>query len=99
LLVFQLLVRPVILRLSGRATAKAETVRAVAGIRFFSAKGRRTFVMVKLRKNEAGKVVAEAVETGASGAITTLAKADGYVEIPENEQFVDKGEEVEVALF
>jgi molybdopterin biosynthesis enzyme len=43
--------------------------------------------------------VADAVESGASGAITTLAKADGYVEIPEDEQFVDKDEEVEVALF
>ncbi len=99
LLVFHLLVRPVIWRLSGRAAPQIETVQALAGMRFFSAKGRRTFVMVKLRKNEAGKVVAEAVETGASGAITTLAKADGYVEIPENEQFVDKDEEVEVALF
>ena len=99
LLVFHLLVRPVIWRLSGRAAPQIETVQALAGMRFFSAKGRRTFVMVKLRKNEAGKVVAEAVETGASGAITTLAKADGYVEIPENEQFVDKDENVEVALF
>jgi molybdenum cofactor synthesis domain-containing protein len=99
LLVFHLLVRPVIWRLSGRAAPQIETVQALAGMRFFSAKGRRTFVMVKLGKNEAGKVVAEAVETGASGAITTLAKADGYVEIPENEQFVDKDEKVEVALF
>ncbi len=86
-------------RLSGREAPQVEAVQALAGMRFFSAKGRRTFVMVKLRRNEAGKVVAEAVETGASGAITTLAKADGYVEIPENEQFVDKDEEVEVALF
>ncbi len=98
LLVFQLLARPLIWRLSGRAAAQTETVRALAGMRFFSAKGRRTFVMVKLRKNSAGKTVAEAVETGASGAITTLAKADGYVEIPENEQFVDADEEVTVWL-
>jgi len=99
LLMFHLLVRPVVWRLSGRAAARAETIRALAGMRFFSAKGRRTFIMVKLRKNGEGRVVAEAVETGASGAITTLAKADGYVEIPENQQFVDKDEEVEVALF
>jgi molybdopterin biosynthesis enzyme len=97
--VFQLLVRPVIWRMSGRAAARAETVRALAGMRLFSAKGRRTFVMVKLRKNGSGRVVADVVETGASGAITTLAKADGYVEIPENQQFVDKDEEVEVVLF
>jgi molybdopterin biosynthesis enzyme len=68
-------------------------------MRMFSAKGRRTFVMVKLRKDKERGLVAELVETGASGAITTLAKADGYVEIPENQQFVDKYEAVEVSLF
>lgn len=99
LLMFQLLVRPVIWRLSGRVAVQPEVVKALAGMRMFSAKGRRTFVMVKLREGSAGRRVADVVETGASGAITTLAKADGYVEIPENEQFVDKDEEVEVALF
>jgi putative molybdopterin biosynthesis protein len=98
LLVFQLLVRPVIERLSGRTPTEVAKVKGFAGMRMFSAKGRRTFVMVKLRRDKSG-LVAEAVETGASGAITTLAKADGYVEIPENQQFVDKGEEVDVALF
>jgi len=95
---FQLLVRPVIWRLAGRAATEVALVRAVAGRRMFSAKGRRTFVMVTLRKEKDG-FVAETVESGASGAITTLAKADGYVEIPENQQFVDKDEEVEVTLF
>jgi len=98
LLMFQLLVRPVIWRLAGRAATEVALVRAVAGRRMFSAKGRRTFVMVTLRKEKDG-FVAETVESGASGAITTLAKADGYVEIPENQQFVDKDEEVKVTLF
>jgi molybdopterin biosynthesis enzyme len=44
-------------------------------------------------------LVAEPVETGASGAITTLAKADGFVEVPEDQQFVDADEEVSVKLF
>jgi molybdopterin biosynthesis enzyme len=34
-----------------------------------------------------------------SGAITTLARADGFVEIPENVQFIDSGEKVRVYLF
>jgi molybdopterin biosynthesis enzyme len=42
--------------------------------------------------------MAEPVETGASGAITTLAKADGFVEIPENQQFIDADEETAVVL-
>ena len=74
-------------------------VRAFAGARMFSAKGRRTFVMVKLEFDETCRLIAEPVESGASGAITTLANADGFVEIAENEQFVDVDQEVAVVLF
>ena len=98
LLMFHLLVRPVIQVMSGRTVAEAKTVKALAAARMFSAKGRRTFVMVKLKRDEFKRFMAEPVETGASGAITTLAKADGFVEIPENQQFVDAGEEVAVSL-
>ena len=98
LLIFHLLVRPVVQRLSGRASVESASVKAVAGARMFSAKGRRTFVMVKLSRGKSNMLVASPVETGASGAITTLAKADGYVEIPEKQQFVDMDEEVVVTL-
>jgi len=98
LLMFHLLVRPVIQLLSGRPVEEAVTVKAVAGARMFSAKGRRTFVMVKLKRDRSNRLMAEPVETGASGAITTLAKADGFVEIAENQQFVDRDEEITVVL-
>jgi len=65
----------------------------------FSAKGRRTYVMVKLLFDKSCRLIAEPVESGASGAITTLAKADGFVEIPENQQFIDGDEEVLVSIF
>jgi molybdenum cofactor synthesis domain-containing protein len=99
LLIFYLLARPLIQQLAGRPVTAMKTVKAVAGSRMFSAKGRRTFVMVKLMFDKSSRLIAEPVESGASGAITTLAKADGFVEIPENEQFVDADEEVTVALF
>jgi molybdenum cofactor synthesis domain-containing protein len=98
LLMFHLFVRPVIQLLSGRSVQGISAVKAVAGARMFSAKGRRTFVMVKLKREKANRLIAEPVETGASGAITTLAKADGFVEIPENQQFVDAEEEITVSL-
>jgi putative molybdopterin biosynthesis protein len=98
LLIFHLLARPVIQRLAGRLADEAATVKAVAGNRMFSARGRRTFVMVKLKRDKANRLIAEPVETGASGAITTLAKAAGFVEIPENQQFIDANEKVTVAL-
>jgi molybdenum cofactor synthesis domain-containing protein len=98
LLMFHLLARPVLQLMSGRAAAEVKTVKASAATRMFSAKGRRTFVMVKLKRDKSNRLIAEPVETGASGAITTLAKADGFVEIPENQQFIDTDEEVAVSL-
>jgi molybdenum cofactor synthesis domain-containing protein len=99
LLIFYLLARPLIQRLAGRPAGGMKIVRAFAGSRMFSAKGRRTFVMVKLEFDKECRLIAEPVESGASGAITTLAKADGFVEIAENEQFVDVDQEVAVVLF
>jgi molybdenum cofactor synthesis domain-containing protein len=98
LLIFHLFARPVIQLMSGKPGVEAKTVKALAAKRLFQAKGRRTFVMVKLKRAKSDRLVAEPVETGASGAITTLAKADGFVEIPANQQFIDSDEEVDVTL-
>ena len=99
LLVFHLLVRPLITALAGRKADENSAIRAFAGMRMFPAKGRRTFVMVRLRREGVSRLVADPVESGASGAITTLSKADGFVEIGEEQQFVDVDEEVSVRLF
>ncbi len=64
----------------------------------FPAKGRRTFIMVKLKRDHNDRLIAEPVPSGLSGAIMTLARADGFVEIPENQQYIDTGEEVTVQL-
>ncbi len=98
LLLFYLLVRPIIQLMSGRPAREVKTIKALMSRRVFSARGRRTFVMVKLKHGKSDRWVVEPVETGASGAITTLAKADGFVEIPENHQFIDAGEEVVVTI-
>ncbi|MGB9740554.1 MAG: gephyrin-like molybdotransferase Glp [Candidatus Bathyarchaeia archaeon] len=99
LLIFHLLTRPVLLSMSGRKTEDNFTVRAFSATRIFPAKGRRTFVMVRLSRDKMNRLIAEPVQSGLSGAITTLAKADGFVEIAENQQFIEEGEEVTVRLF
>ena len=98
LLIFQLLVRPVIAGMAGRSAEKPRTVKAVTATRIFAARGRRTFVTVHLTSDKAGKFVASPVPLGLSGAITTLSKADGFIEIHESQQFIDAGEEVTVHL-
>ncbi len=99
LMIFHLLVRPTIQTMAGIKPTKDPEVEAVAGARMFSAKGRKTFVMVKLREDKSNAIIAEPVSKGDSGAITTLTKADGFVEIPEDVQFVDMKEKVTVHLF
>jgi len=99
LMIFHLLVRPTIQVMAGIRPTKDPELEAVAAARMFSAKGRKTFVMVKLRGDESNGIIAEPVSKGDSGAITTLTKADGFVEIPENVQFVDIKERITVHLF
>ncbi len=99
LLTFLLFVRPLIQVMSGRKAEKPLEVKASVSIRTFPAKGRRTFIMVKLRSRKTGELIAEPVPAGLSGAITTLAMADGFLEIPENVQFIDVNELVTVKLF
>lgn len=99
LLVFHLFVRPVIMKMSGRLEELPVTIKAVTAEKLFQAKGRRTFVTVTLKRDEFGKIIARPVPIGQSGAITTLAKADGFIEIHESQQFIDGGETVSVQLF
>jgi putative molybdopterin biosynthesis protein len=98
LLVFQLLVRPIIGLMAGRQPKMDLILKSFTTARMFAAKGRRTFVMVTLRRDKSGKVLAKPVSAGESGAITTLAKATGFVVIPENVQFIDSDQEVTVHL-
>jgi putative molybdopterin biosynthesis protein len=99
LLIFHLLASPIIRLMSGRGPYETAEVNAFAAMRMFPAKGRRTFITVKLKRDKVNRLVAEPVPTGLSGAITTLADSDGFVEIAENVQFVDADEEVKVRLF
>lgn len=99
LLMFHMIVRPIICKMAGRTEEASPMVAAVATTKMFPARGRRTFVMVKLTRDKTGKLLASPVPTGLSGAITTLAKASGFVEIEEKKQFVNEGEEVTVYLF
>jgi molybdenum cofactor synthesis domain-containing protein len=99
LMTFHLFVRPLLICMAGRREQEAVTVKSVVSERLFPSRGRRTYVTVTLRKDRGGRIVALPVSTGLSGAITTLSKADGFLIIPEDQQFVEKGACVEVELF
>lgn len=61
--------------------------------RVTSTLGRHQYLMVRLEDGQATQAFKE------SGAITSMAMADGYIEIPERMDLVEKGAEVAVILF
>jgi len=99
LLMFHMIARPIICKMAGRTEETPSVLKAVAATKMFPARGRRTFVMVNLTYDKTGKPFASPVPIGLSGAITTLARADGFVEIPEKQQFIDVGTIINVHLF
>ena len=99
LLAFMSLVQPVLYKLGCRDEEPSKTLKAIASNKFFSSRGRRTFITVTLKKEDADHWVATQASAGHSGAITTLAFADGYIEVKEDQPFIDAGEEVDVYLF
>ncbi|MBF0559273.1 MAG: molybdopterin molybdotransferase MoeA [Nitrospirae bacterium] len=96
---FDLFVKPVIRKLSGRAveTEFAGTVKATMAKSIASASGREDHIRVYLEYNE-GTISAFPV-LGKSGLITTLVRAHGIVVIQNNKLGLDAGEEVDVRLF
>jgi len=99
LFMFSVFVRPILVKLAGRTEETLPKVKAVVAQKMFPARGRRTFIMVNLAYDKTGRLLVSPVPTGLSGAITTLAKADGFVEISEKQQFIDAGAEIDVYLF
>jgi molybdopterin molybdotransferase len=98
---FDLFVRPAIMHLSGIADdglPKYRTIRARLMRNLSSASGRTDFVRVQI-KIIAGKEPEAYPILGKSGALSTMVKAHGYVEIAEKLQGVKEGEIVEVKLF
>ena len=88
-----LLLLPAIRKMAHLPPRRGETVEARLSRRVPGSVGRRQFLTVRIKGGEAVPVFKE------SGAITTVAEADGYIEIAENIDLLEKGEPVTVTLF
>ncbi|WP_456328513.1 molybdopterin biosynthesis protein [Archaeoglobus sp.] len=95
LMIFEVVVAPFLRKLTGLKVDRNK-VRAVLQVKTYSDVGRREFRPVALVKTD--KFIAYPF-TSYSGSVSTLAKADGFIEIPEDVAFLEEGEEVEVTLF
>jgi len=88
-----LLLLPAIRKMAHLPSRKERSVKAKLSRRVPGSVGRRQFLTVKIEGGEAVPVYKE------SGAITSIAAADGYIEIAENIDLLEKGEPVTVTLF
>ena len=98
---FDLFVKPAIIYLSGitddglpqHRTLKARLMRNLS-----SASGRTDFMRVQIKTIEGKEPEAHPI-LGKSGALSTMVKAHGFIEIAEKLQGIKEGEIVEVKLF
>jgi molybdopterin molybdotransferase len=98
--VFDRLTRPLLRSAMGAVPDDRPVVRATLAERARSARGRREFVRVTLEPGKApGTWVARLTGTQSSGAVSSLAKADGLGVIPEPLPVAEKGEEIDVILW
>jgi molybdopterin biosynthesis enzyme len=89
---YMLLVAP-LRRMARLPDAAPKTTLVPLGQRVVSTTGRHQFYTVRLAHGTAMPAFK------ASGDITSMAQADGYIEIPAQIDVVEKGEMVEVVLF
>ncbi len=85
--------RAALRRLGRMPDEEDRKVRAVLSEKIPGRIGFKTFARVKLSNREAYPLA-----TSGAGILSSVAKADGFVLVPENVEGYDKGEEVEVVL-
>ncbi len=88
-----MLVVPMLRRMARLPEAVERTIRLPLGQRVVSTTGRHQFYTVRVVDGTAMPAFK------ASGDITSMSQADGYIEIPAQTDIVEKGQVVEVILF
>src|SRR5262249_37170858 len=93
---FREFVAPVIRSLAGRHEDPTTTVPARLPLRVNSERGRTEYLLVGLVASDAG-LVAYPMGKG-SGSVTTFSRADGFVTIPRQREYLDAAAVVDVHL-
>ncbi len=95
LMVFHVFVAPFLRKISSlnREDEGKNMVKLKLSRRFRPARGRRQYVLVKIQEDKAHPILKD------SGAITALAEADGYFEVPKNVEILEEGSPVNVMSF
>jgi putative molybdopterin biosynthesis protein len=93
---FHEFVAPLLRRLSGVRSEVVRSVEALAPLRVNSVAGRTEYSLVDLVEGSLG-LAAYPLGAG-SGSVTAFARADGFIRIPANTEYLAEGSEVSVRL-
>ncbi len=94
---FREFVAPVIRLLGGRPPESASIVQARMPFKVTSERGRTEYLLVGLVGDDSPSLTAYPMGKG-SGSVTTFSRADGFVIIPRQREFLDADETVDVHL-
>jgi putative molybdopterin biosynthesis protein len=98
LMIFHELVKPVINRLAGVEEDGEPTIDGYIAIRTFSDRGKEELLPVHIVTDSSNRNFVYPT-AGGSGAITTLALADGFIRIPVGIDMLNEGDKVQIHLF
>jgi len=91
---FHEFVAPLLRRLAGVGDRYLPEIQAIAPVQIDSASGRTQYVLVDLVEGESGTA---AYPLGAgSGSVTAFGRADGFIRIPANREYIEEGSLVQV---
>lgn len=93
---FHEFVAPLLRRLSGHGAPKVRTVDAALAVHLTSSPGRTEYSLVDL-VNRGDGLAAYPLGAG-SGSVTAFARADGFIRIPADTEYVPEGSTTEVRL-
>lgn len=93
LVVFESLIAPFLREKSHLPSEDASVVKLKLSRRFHTSRGRTHQLLVKVQEGLAIPILKD------SGAVTALAEADGYIEIPKNTEILEKGTVMDIKLF
>jgi len=92
---FAALVRPLIAALNGAPPEPLPRRKVISGFTFKKKPGRREFIRASLHIDATGKTIAEKYAVQASGALTSLTRTQGLVEVHEDVTEIAPGDAID----
>ena len=92
---FATLVRPLIAALNGAMLEPLHREKVTAGFGFRKKPGRREYLRVSLRRDSSGDIVAEKYAVQGSGALSSLTRTQGLLELREEITEIASGDKVD----